>query len=119
MSNSHQKIIKQNLGNFSKNDRSQNNKNVIMRKAADLIKSDVYLKNWFGADGYFGTEYKTGILKNVYFITCDHWMNSLIYSVKLIKDDCIETLAKSDGDRFITSIEEAKELIKNHAGDQL
>jgi hypothetical protein len=119
MSNLHQKIMTQNLGNFPSKQQNKENKNVIMRKAADSIKSNEYLKNWFGADGYFGTEYVTGILKGAYFVTCDHWMSSLIYSVKFIKDDCIETLLNNEGDRVLTSLQEAKALIDTHVRGQL
>ena len=116
MSNSHQQIVTQNMGTSISTAQSQNNKNVIMRKAADLIKSDVYLKNWFGADGYFGTTYATGILKGEYFITCDKWMTGIIYSAKLIQNDCIETLLNSEGDRALKSLEEAQTIINNHVG---
>ena len=95
MSNSHQQIVAQNMGTSISTAQSQNNKNVIMRKAADLIKSD---------------------LKGAYFITCDKWMTSIIYSAKLIQNDCIETLLNSEGDRALKSLEEAQTVINNHAG---
>jgi hypothetical protein len=116
MSNLHQKIMTQNLGNFPSKEQNQENKNAVMRKAADLIKSDLYLKNWFGADGYFGTDYVTGILKGAYFITCDHWMTSKIYSAKFINNGCIESLLDSEGERALKTLEAAKALIKHHAG---
>ena len=68
-----------------------------------------HIDNWFGADGFFGTNYLTGVLKGKYFITLDYWMDSEIFAVREIAPTEIITVASK-----LDSLEEAKMWIKEN-----
>ena len=80
---------------------------IIKRKANDMIKNQAYVNNWFDADGFFDTEYLTGILKGRYFITCDHFMTGKIYAVRKITSESIDSVLAP-----VDTLEECKQFIK-------
>ena len=43
-----------------------------------------YVKNWFGASGFFNTISTTGMLKGRYFITCDRFGTTDIWSLRYV-----------------------------------
>lgn len=79
----------------------------VLRRAKDLIDSQEYVQNWFGADAFFNTEYMSDIYTGDYFITCDQFMSSKIWAVRKISSNGIETIYSGQ-----TSEQDALEAMK-------
>jgi hypothetical protein len=97
------------IGNLGKIPASanQSNKCAVMRAASEIITSREYFKNWFNADDYFGSEYVSGILKRIHFITCDHWMSGRIFSIRKMSPHGIDNVSGP-----FDSLEDAKQFLK-------
>ena len=89
--------------------RSMDHKATIINSLPDSFPQE-YIDSWFGADGFFGTNYLTGVLKGKYFITLDYFMDSEIFAVREIAPAEILTVASK-----MDSLEEAKMWIKENA----
>ncbi len=112
MKSLHQQIVTQNLGKRYYSGDPLRDHSTIREAAEEIIESKEYLDNWFGADGWFGSNYLTGILKEVYFITRDDFMTSQIYALRKITPEGIETVVGEDGERALSTLEQAEALLE-------
>ena len=74
--------------------------------AREIVSSSDYVDRWFNACGFFQESFCTGIRKECFFITKDHWMSKDIYAVRAILPEGIQTIGGP-----LDSFEEAETLL--------
>lgn len=111
--NLHHKTISKKLGKRPQRTVCQQSaRRALINKALEVVEDREFVHRWFDAETFFGTEYLTGLLKGQYFITCDRWMSSEIYSVKQVDQHGIRTVHGP-----LDSLEQAKQFVRNKTKD--